>query len=86
MFSKRLLQVVIDTVHKLKIIWGMTLGSWMRGVIQLFTENPGIAGKGCGSCVTLNFGNVKWTVFVTGIGVRVVEGIDGCSVCFLSVK
>jgi hypothetical protein len=24
----------------------MTLGAWMRGVIQLFTENPGIAGEG----------------------------------------
>jgi hypothetical protein len=22
------------------------LGAWMRGVIQLFTENPGIAGEG----------------------------------------
>ena len=26
----------------------MTLGAWMRGVIQLFTENLKIAGKGLG--------------------------------------
>ncbi len=44
MFSKSLLQVAIDTVHKLKINWWMMLGAWMRGVIQVFTENPGIAG------------------------------------------
>ncbi len=40
MFSKRLLQMAMDTVHKLKINCGMTLGAWMMGVIQLFTENP----------------------------------------------
>jgi len=36
----------MDTVHKLNINWGMTLGAWMRGVIQLFTENPNFAGEG----------------------------------------
>jgi hypothetical protein len=46
MFSKSLLQVAIDTVHKLKMIWGMTLGARMRGVIQLFTENLRIVGRG----------------------------------------
>jgi len=36
----------MDTVHKLKINWGMKLGAWMRGVIQLFTENPNLSGEG----------------------------------------
>jgi hypothetical protein len=35
------MQVVIEIVHKLRINCGMTLGAWMRGVIRLFSENPG---------------------------------------------
>ena len=38
--SNSLLQVAIETVHKLRINCGMTLGAWMRGVIRLFKEKP----------------------------------------------
>ena len=46
------------------------------GVIQLFTENPKITWKGCGSWLILNSGNVKCAFFVLVSDVLVVNGVD----------
>ena len=42
----------------------MTLGAWMRGVIQLLLKTLEVWGKGCSSCVRVSvasaeFGNVE---------------------------
>jgi hypothetical protein len=37
-WSKNLLHVVIEIVHKFKINCGMTCGAYMRGVMMLFSE------------------------------------------------
>jgi len=55
----------------------MMKGAWMRGVIQLFTENPKIAGKGCGSWFILNTGNVKCAFFALVSDILVIDGVDG---------
>ncbi len=56
-----LLQVAIETAHKLIIICGMTKGAWRRGSIKLRGENPGGLGPGRHSgwsCWLLNW---PWT-------------------------
>jgi len=39
-WSKHLLHVAMEIVHKFKINCGMTLGAFMRGAMTLFNEKP----------------------------------------------
>ncbi len=52
--SKNLLHVAMEIVHKFRINCGMTFGTFMRGAIRLFSENPAAVPGSVNHCSLLS--------------------------------